>query len=343
MTSPFLDIFSERPSNQTPIWFMRQAGRYLPEYMEIRKNYSSFLKLCYSPQDAARITLQPIERYDLDAAILFSDILVIPDCLGQDVNFIKSEGPVLSPLLLRDFEKKLSLTKDQEKLSLVYDTVVKVRQELPKAKGLIGFSGAPWTLALYMLEGRGSRDFSNAKREAFENEALFSDFLSFLSTAITDHLVAQVKAGVDAVQIFDSWAGLCPETHFSRWVIEPTREVVSNLRKQFPSLPVIGFPRHAGVHYITYANGVGASAVSLDSVTPMSWARERIPAPTILQGNLDPVLLVAGGKALKESIHKIKDEMRGRPYIFNLGHGILPQTPVNHVRDCVEWVRGSSQ
>lgn len=339
MSALFLDVLHKTSSRHPPIWFMRQAGRYLPEYMEIRQKYTSFLELCYSPKDATRITLQPIERFDLDAAILFSDILVIPDSLGQDVSFLKSEGPVLSPLSLKDYEKSLSTHKCSEKLRPVYETVHEIKGKLPPTKGLIGFSGAPWTLALYMLEGRGSRDFAKAKRESFENEELFSNFLDLLADCVADHLLEQVQAGADAIQLFDSWAGLCPETHFLRWVIAPTQKIVAVLRDKYPDLPIIGFPRNAGAQYVSYGKATGVTALSLDASTPLCWAKNAIPEALVLQGNLDPVSLVAGGEPLKEAIRKIKEEMDGKAYIFNLGHGILPQTPVSHVQDCVDWVR----
>ena len=337
--SKFLDVFHGKMSASPPLWFMRQAGRYLPEYREIREKQKTFLDLCYTPELAAQITLQPINRFDLDAAILFSDILVIPHGLGQPLSFEKGGGPQLDPLNLSSFEKELSFEKLLSKVSPVYEAIRLIRSQLSSSKALLGFSGAPWTLALYMLEGEGSRDFPKAKSQAFRHEELFSSFLDFLSTAIAFHLIEQVKAGASALQIFDSWTGCCPASHFQKWIVKPTQKIISTVRETYPQIPIVGFPKGAGVNLLEYGAQSGVSGLSLDSSTPLPWAVKNLPQDLILQGNLDPLLLVAGGESLKRRIHSIHCEMKERPYIFNLGHGIVPQTPIQNVEDCVNWVR----
>lgn len=337
--SKFLDLFQGKGAASPPLWFMRQAGRYLPEYRKIRQHHKSFLDLCYTPSHAAEITLQPLERFDLDAAILFSDILVIPDALGQQVSFQETHGPLLSPLALSSFQSTLSFDRFFETLSPVYQAIRLTKSKLPLSKAFLGFAGAPWTLALYMLEGKGTRDFAMAKQAAFQEEDMFSAFLDFLVQAIGRHLIEQVKAGVQVIQLFDTWAGLCPASHFDRWILQPTQKIVAALRAVFPHLPMIGFAKGIGPHLLRYGQESHVSAVSLDAVIPLSWACETLPPALILQGNLDPVLLVAGGPPLQREVERIHDYMNGRPYIFNLGHGILPQTPPQHVEACVQWVR----
>lgn len=334
--SKLLDLFQGKKVSSPPLWFMRQAGRSLPEYRAVRKTCKTFLDLCYTPELAACVTLQPVKRFNLDAAILFSDILVVPDALGQTVFFEEGKGPRLSTLSLSSFQDTLSFRRFFETLAPVYEAIRLVKAD---PTPLIGFSGVPWTLALYMLEGEGSRDFGKAKQLAFENEEIFSSFLAFLAEAISRHLIHQVKAGVDVVQLFDTWAGLCPATHFQRWVVEPTCAIVTTVRAAFPSLPIIGFPKGIGGNLLSYGVDTGVSAVGLDAGVPLPWASRALPNELIFQGNLDPLLLVAGGEGLKKAIDSIHREMNGRSYIFNLGHGVLPQTPVNHIEDCVRWVR----
>lgn len=337
--SKFLEVFQNKKTKSPPLWFMRQAGRYLPEYRKIRETVPTFLDLCYTPELVREVTLQPIKRFDLDVAILFSDILVIPHNLGQQVSFETGEGPQLSPLSLTSFKKTLSREGFLENLQPVYESLKLIRSALPSSKALLGFCGAPWTLALYMLEGKGTRDFSRAKQEAFSNERLFSSFLDFLGDAISLHLIEQVKAGATGLQIFDSWAGLCPASHFEEWILKPTQKIVSKVKAAFPHLPLIGFPKGIGAHLVEYDSYCGFSALSLDSNTPLSWAVKNLSPHVILQGNLDPLLLCAGGEPLKKEILSIHQHMEERPYIFNLGHGIVPQTPIQHVEDCVRWVR----
>jgi uroporphyrinogen decarboxylase len=316
---------------------MRQAGRSLPEYREVRKQCGNFLDLCYTPALAAKVTLQPIERFNLDAAILFSDILLIPQALGQRVWFQEGEGPHLEPISLPSFEKTLSFSKFLENLFPVYEAISLVKKNpIP----LIGFAGAPWTLALYMLQGEGSRDFAEAKQLAFQNEEAFSRLLAYLGEAISLHLIEQAKAGVNVVQLFDTWAGLCPATHFERWILEPTQAIIKAVRQVYPTLPVIGFPRGLGLNLVEYGRKLPLSALSLDSSVPISLLNKELPDSLIFQGNLDPSLLVAGGEPLKQGIMEIHRDMKGRPYIFNLGHGVFPQTPISHIESCLEWVRG---
>jgi len=334
--SKFLTLFQGKRSQSPPLWFMRQAGRSLPEYRQVRASCKTFLDLCYVPELTAKVTLQPVERFHLDAAILFSDILVIPDALGQSPSFEEKKGPSLVPLTLSDFERDLSFATFFEKLSPVYEAIRLIKSHFSP---LIGFAGSPWTLALYMLEGGGSREFSKAKQQAFQNEETFSAFLKFLSGAVSSHLLEQVKAGVDCVQLFDSWAGLCPSTHFRQWILEPTQVIIRTLRKEFPHLPIIGFPKGIGSQLLAYGRETGVSAVSLDATISLSWAAENLPKDLVFQGNLDPLLLVAGGEPLKRGIHSIHEEMKDRPYIFNLGHGVLPETPLKNIEECVGWVR----
>ncbi|MBA3812886.1 MAG: uroporphyrinogen decarboxylase [Alphaproteobacteria bacterium] len=333
------ELFQGNSLSSPPLWFMRQAGRYLPEYRKIRETCPTFLELCYTPELATRVTLQPIERFDFDAAIIFSDILVIPQGLGQHLSFESGKGPQLEPLNLSFFQTKLSFAGFLSQMAPVYEAIRLTRAQLSPSKALIGFSGAPWTLALYMLEGEGSRDFAKAKQIAFQNEKLFSSFLDFLVSAISLHLIEQIKAGASALQIFDSWAGLCPSSHFQKWIIEPTRRIVSSVRDVFPEIPLIGFPKGCGANLIDYSSHCDFSGISLDSSTPLSWAVKNLSSDLILQGNLDPLLLCAGGEPLKNAIISIHQHMNGRPYIFNLGHGIVPQTPIKNVEDCIKWVR----
>ncbi len=335
--SKFLDLFQGRQSSSPPIWFMRQAGRSLPEYREVRKQYPNFLDLCYTPELTAQVTLQPVERFGLDAAILFSDILVVPQALGLELSFEEGAGPKLSPLFLSSLDGAVSDDGFSETLAPIYEAIRLIKEKRPFLP-LIGFAGAPWTLALYMLEGQGSRDFANAKTQAFQNEERFEDLLEVLVFASALHLIEQVKAGADVVQLFDTWAGLCPATHFERWIVEPHRAIVRVLRREFPDLPIIGFPKGIGANLVIYAHEVGVSALSLDAGVPLPWVVE-FPKKLIFQGNLDPLLLVAGGDSLKQAIQMIHEDMEGRPYIFNLGHGVLPQTPLQNIEDCVKWVR----
>jgi uroporphyrinogen decarboxylase len=319
---------------KVPFWLMRQAGRYLPEYRALREKAGGFLDLCYNPELAAEATLQPVRRFDTDAAILFSDILVLPQAMGQEVSFAPGEGPRLGALDIAQLELNL------EKLKPVYDAARLVRAALVPQKTLIGFSGAPWTLACYMIEGEGNGSFEKTRLFAIRNEAAFARLIDKLTEAVTAHLVEQVKAGAGAVQLFDSWAGLLPKTLFMKWVMEPAKKIVAELRKQVPGTPVIGFPRGAGALYPLYAAETGCSGIGIDSQTPLAWARREMGADVCLQGNLDPAILCAGGTALEMEVARILDIARGQPFIFNLGHGVWKDTPPEHVERLALLLRG---
>jgi uroporphyrinogen decarboxylase len=320
-----------------PVWIMRQAGRYLPEYRKIREAAGSFLDLCYNPQLAAEVTLQPVRRFDLDAAILFSDILVIPDALGQRVAFVEGEGPVLEPL--GDETRLGGAEAALERLAPVLETVARVRRELAPGKALIGFCGAPFTVATYMIAGRGTPAQIPARRMALAEPARFERLIERLVEVSAAYLVAQLKAGADVVKIFDSWAGILDAAEFERWAVQPAAAIVERVRAAVPGARIIAFPRGAGIRLGAYAERVKADAVAVDWTLPMTAARALVQEPVVLQGNLDPLRLVVGGEALDAEVDAILAAMAGRPHIFNLGHGITPDTPVENVARLVERVR----
>ncbi len=323
-----------------PLWLMRQAGRYLPEYRATRAKAGGFLELCYTPELAAEVTLQPIRRFGFDAAILFSDILVVPDALGQKVWFEAGHGPRLEPLTCRDDLAKLRLENLIENLAPVYRALEELRPLLPPETALIGFAGAPWTVASYMLEGGGSKDFATAKTWAYGARENFQALIDLLIEATAQHLIAQIDAGAEVVQIFDSWAGVWPEAELRRWSLEPLAEITAKVKAAHPQTPVILFPRGAGLLYQDFALHSGADALSLDTTVPLDWARDKLQPHVTLQGNLDPIALVAGGQILDQAVARILEALAGGPFIFNLGHGIVPQTPAAHVERLVELVRG---
>lgn len=340
MTKPFLRALAGESQTRPPIWLMRQAGRYLPEYRQIRSKVSRFLDLCYTPDIATEVTLQPIRRYDFDAAILFSDILVVPDALGQHVRFIEGEGPVL--LGLKDGREVLEFDKAKflGHLAPVYEAVRLIRKSLSADKALIGFAGAPWTVATYMVEGRGGTDHVESRMFSYAEPALFGRLIDLLTEATIEHLSAQISAGAEAVQIFDTWASALAEPGFRNWCIEPTKRIVAALKARHPAIKFIGFPRGVGALYTAYAMETGVDAVSLDTTVSASWASSALQGRGIaVQGNLDPVLLVAGGDALDEEVDRLLETLGGGPWIFNLGHGILQATPPDHVARLVERVR----
>lgn len=334
-----LAVLNRKVVRPPPIWLMRQAGRYLPEYQAVRKQAGSFWTMCMSPELAVEVTLQPITRFDLDAAILFSDILVVPFALGQGVRFEDGHGPILDRFpgadqLVRDEGEWLT------KLAPVYEAMRATRAVLPANKALIGFAGAPWTLAAYMLEGKGSPDQRAAKLAAYRKPDEFAKLLDVLVDAVAWHLLRQIEAGADAVQIFDSWAGGMPQAAFQSWVVEPNRRVVDIVRKSKPDAKIIGFPRAATeTGYIAYAGTVGVNAVSIDTASSMRWAAAKLADRVVLQGNLDPIALIAGGAALDKAVDEILAATDGKPFIFNLGHGILPETPPAHVGQVVARIR----
>jgi uroporphyrinogen decarboxylase len=325
-----------------PIWLMRQAGRYLPEYRAVRAKAGSFWTMCMDPELSVTVTLQPITRFDFDAAILFSDILVLPYALGQGVRFAEGEGPILDSFVSED-----ALVRDEsvwrEKLAPVYAAMRGTRAALQTEKTLIGFAGAPWTLAAYMLEGRGSPDQRAAKLFAYRDPAAFQRLLDLLAEIVAWHLLRQMEAGADVVQIFDSWAGGLPDKAFADWVVAPNKRVVELIRKIRPEAKIIGFPRATSQSgYERYAADVGVDAVSIDTATPMKWAAKTLGGRVAVQGNLDPIALIAGGGALDEAVDRILQAAENVPFIFNLGHGVLPETPLDHVARMVARVRGAA-
>jgi len=329
------------PMERPPFWLMRQAGRYLPEYRAIRAQLGSFLDLCRDPALAAEVTLQPIRRFGMDAAILFSDILVIPWALGQDLAFQEGEGPKLSPIRDRAGLARLSEEPDLRILAPVYETIGRVKQALPAETALIGFAGAPWTLATYVVEGGSSRDFVHAKGFAARDPEGFSALIDLLAVSVQHHLDAQIAAGAEAVQIFDSWAGALEGEAFERWSIEPTRRIVAGLKARWPDVPVIGFPRGIGERGRAYVERTGVDAISIDQSLPLSFAREQLQPLAAVQGNLAPEILVAGGAALRDAVEHIVGALGDGPFVFNLGHGVVPQTPPEHVAALAALLRGS--
>jgi uroporphyrinogen decarboxylase len=327
------------PVERHPFWLMRQAGRYLPEYRELRAQAGSFLDLCFNPDLATKVTLQPVHRYGMDAAILFSDILVVPLGLGQNLSFQEGEGPKLEPI--RDFSAlaRLSNSLDLAKLEPIYETVRRVRQELPPETALIGFAGAPWTVATYVVEGSSSREFLNVKGWAAADKIGFGKLIDLLTEATIAHLTAQITAGAEIIQIFDSWAGALEGEAFHNWVVEPTKRIVAAIRAHKPNLPIIGFPKGAGAKYLGYARETGVDVVGLDQDVPLVFARDVLQPVAALQGNLDPNLLVAGGPAMETRIREILTTLGKGRFVFNLGHGILPATPLDHVERLSEILR----
>lgn len=335
-----LDVLERKIVTPPPLWMMRQAGRYLPEYRETRARAGSFWKMCTSPDLAAEVTIQPIERFGFDAAIIFSDILVVPAALGLLVEFEEGFGPRL-PSISTANGLEHDRAKWSQTLEPVYEALRLVRGRLPESTTLLGFAGAPWTLATYLAAGRGGDEQKAAKLWAYRDPDGFKELMDVLVACVSQHLVAQLKAGADAVQIFDSWASGLPRTEFARWVVAPTREIVAKIRSQVPGARIIGFPRAATAEgYELYARETGVDALSLDTAVAMDWAAGTLGTRVALQGNLDPIALIAGGRALAESVDNILEASRGVPFIFNLGHGILPETPVAHVEEFVRLVRG---
>ncbi len=336
----FLEPFKGRALSPPPVWLMRQAGRYLPEYRETRTKAGGFLNLCYTPELAAEVTLQPIRRYGFDAAILFSDILVVPDALGQKVSFLEGEGPKLEPIRDVNGLKRLESSATRNKFAIVWETVARLRQDLPKETALIGFCGAPWTVATYMVQGEGSPDQAEARLWAYRDRSGFSKLIDLLVETSISYLDGQVKAGADCLQIFDTWAGSLPDDEFDRWVVGPTRRIRESLREMHPDIPVIGFPRGAGPAAVWYVAETGVDGIGCDTATPPYVMKEAFEdEDVVVQGNLDPLLLVTGGTLMDERVDEILSLMRGQRFVFNLGHGIVPQTPPENVARLVERVR----
>ena len=338
-TKPLLRVLRGESVTPPPIWLMRQAGRYLPEYRELRQRVPGFLDLCFNPALATEATLQPIRRYALDAAILFSDILVVAYGLGRPVSFREGEGPVLDPIRSAAEVKALALDGFDERVAPVYETVRRVKTVLSASTALIGFAGAPWTVATYMVEGGSSRDFATVRRWALSEPESFGDLIDGITEATIRYLADQITAGAEVVQLFDSWAGVLPEHAFRRWVIEPTRRIVAALKETAPKVPVIGFPRGAGLMYRAYFAETGVRALGLDAMVPLAIARKALQPMGPVQGNLDPLLVVIGGAAMEQAALDVRRALGEGPFIFNLGHGLVPETPPEHVAALVELVR----
>ena len=324
--------------DRRPIWLMRQAGRYLPEYRALRAEKGGFLALVYDSDAAAEITLQPIRRFGFDGAILFSDILIVPYAMGQDLTFLAGEGPHLSPRLVDTALSSLSAVP--ERLAPIYETVAKVRAGLGPDRTLLGFAGSPWTIATYMVAGEGSRDQADARALAYRDPEAFQAIIDAIVAVTVDYLAGQIHAGAEAVQLFDSWAGSLAPAEFERWVIAPNAAIVSALRARCPGAVVIGFPKGAGEKLPAYVRETGVNAVALDETIDPLWAAANLPAGLPVQGNLDPLLLLAGGPELEKQALRILDAFADRPHVFNLGHGIGQFTPIGHVEALLAVVRG---
>lgn len=337
---PLLEAVRGEVAARPPVWIMRQAGRYLPEYRQVREKAGDFLSLCYSPDYAAEVTLQPLRRFDLDAAILFADILLVPDALGQHVAFEKGEGPVLDPVTTAEAIGRLSVESIDKTLGPIYETVERVKAVLPPEKTMIGFCGAPWTVATYMVAGRGTSDQAPARLLALSDPETFGRLIDMIVDASAHYLIRQFKAGADVVQIFESWALNIDEAFFARWIVGPTKRLIDKVRAEIPDAPIIGFPRGAGPLIPGYIRATGVNAVGLDYAVPLAFARDEISPLACVQGNLDPLRVVAGGRQMLERTDEILSAFEGRPHIFNLGHGIVPQTPIAHVEALIEHVKG---
>jgi uroporphyrinogen decarboxylase len=320
-----------------PIWLMRQAGRYLPEYRALRERTPSFLDMCFTSALAAEATLQPVRRFQFDAAILFSDILVVPLALGQPVTFEAGDGPRLDTDALRHLRDHV----DHARLEPIYETIGRVKEALASEIALLGFCGAPWTVATYMVAGRGTPDQAPARSFAYENPQAFGSLIDRLVEASIEYLVRQFRAGVDAVQIFDTWAGMLPPAEFAHWCVEPVARIVTGARAAVPGAPIIGFPRGAATSLPAYVSQTGVTAIGLDWMIDPAFACAHVPSGMAVQGNLDPLVLRAGGAALDSAVDEVIEAFAGRPFIFNLGHGILPDTPIPHVERMLARVRGT--
>lgn len=332
---------NEKFSNP-PIWIMRQAGRYLPEYREIRANVKNFLELCYTPKLASEVTLQPIRRFGFDAAIIFSDILVIPDALGVKVDFVKNEGPKLQKISNQEDLKRLKTNNIKAHLNPVFEALALTKSKLDTSTDLIGFSGSPWTLACYMIEGGGSKNFDAVRQSALQNEEFFAELIEILTNSVIEYLSHQINAGASVVKLFDSWAGVLPPTQLQKWVIEPTKKIVAVIKKLHPEIPIICFPRGVGVNYLEFAREVAPQGLALDQNLEKRWVKKNLQENlgAVVQGNLDNFLLAFGSKQqIEKEVWQILESFGDHPFIFNLGHGILPPTPIENVELVMKLVR----
>ncbi len=337
---PLLGVLNGERRDPPPVWLMRQAGRYLPEYRALRSAKGGFLDLVYDPQAAAEVTLQPLKRFAFDGAILFSDILIVPHALGMDLKFVVGEGPRLAPPLVGASLDRLE--PRFERLDPIYATVRRVKADLSPQTTFLGFAGSPWTVATYMVAGQGSREHSEARRMAYSDPGAFAAIIERIEAVTVDYLSGQIAAGVDAVQLFDSWSGSLAPQEFERWVIAPTARIVERLKALHPAVPVIGFPKGAGGKIVAYAAETQVDAIGLDETVDPLWAVRVLPETLPVQGNLDPLALIAGGERLQNAVERIIDAFGERPHIFNLGHGIQQDTPIAHVEQLLAMVRGGS-
>ena len=328
-------------TSKRPVWLMRQAGRYLPEYRALRAEKGGFLALVYDTDAAAEITLQPIRRFGFDGAILFSDILIVPYAMGQDLQFLAGEGPRLTPRLVDSALESLSAVPDR--LSPIYETVRKVRATLDADKTMLGFAGSPWTVATYMCAGEGSRDQHETRAMAYRDPTAFQAIIQAIVGVTVDYLSGQIEAGAEAVQLFDSWAGSLSPAQFERWVIAPNAQIVAAVKARHPKTPIIGFPKGAGEKLASYARETGVDAVGIDETIYPIWAARELPAGLPVQGNLDPLLLLSGGEDLESQVHRVLEAFADRPHVFNLGHGIGQFTPIENVEKLLGIVRNWSR
>jgi uroporphyrinogen decarboxylase len=337
---PLLAVLRGERRDPPPLWMMRQAGRYLPEYRALRATKDGFLGLAYDPEAAAEVTLQPLRRFAFDAAILFSDILIVPHAIGQHLEFVAGEGPRLSPPLMNAALEDLQLA--MERLEPIYATVRRVKAALSPETTFLGFAGSPWTVATYMVAGQGTREQSDSRRLAYTDPTRFQAIIERIEEVTLTYLSGQVEAGVDAVQLFDSWSGSLAPAEFERWVIAPTARLVSALKARHPHMPIIGFPKGAGSKLAAYARLTGVDAIGLDETVDPVWADAELPEGLPVQGNLDPLALIAGGDTLRIAVERIRAAFPTRPHIFNLGHGIQQDTPIAHVEQLVALLKGSA-
>lgn len=335
-----LDVLSGERQAVPPVWMMRQAGRYLPEYRAVREKAGGFLDLCFNPALAAEVTLQPVRRFGFDAAILFSDILVVPLALGRKVEFLAGEGPKLEPLTDASGLKTLHGEIEQAVVGKVYETVMRVKAALDDKTTLIGFCGAPWTVATYMVAGEGTPDQAPARMFAYRDPETFAQLIDRLAAASIDYLVGQLQAGAECAQVFDTWAGVLSQGEFDRWCVAPTKKIVDGVRARVPGAKIIGFPRGVGSKLWRYVKDTGVDAVGLDWMQGLIYTRDHIQTLKPVQGNVDPLALLAGGVALDREIDAVMQALSGGPFIFNLGHGILPETPIANVEQMLKRVRG---
>ena len=335
----FIEVLKGNQPSRPPFWLMRQAGRYLPEYREVRSRAGGFMDLCFTPKLATEVTLQPLRRYGMDAAILFSDILVVPHALGVKVSFEEGKGPILEKISKESGCPSFDPQKFHQTLEPVYETLGRIRENLDEETALIGFSGAPWTVATYMLEGGSSRDFKTSREWACSRTDEMEHLINILTQSTSEYLIRQVEAGAEVLQIFDSWSGVLTQTLFQKWVIGPIKKIVQNVHEKHPDIPIIAFPRGCGPMLMEFVKETGVQAVSLDESIPTKWAAENVQKLCPVQGNLDPYVLAQGGSLLREEVMRILDDLGDGLYIFNLGHGVIPSTPPENVMELVNILK----